>query len=107
MSLILKVLKFKIGICYYVIVIVYNFIGIFSIKVLLNGVLVDVIVLFFLQLICDGDDYINDLNYMFVNILKVIWKCEDLEVGFFKVEIVFGFQFGDIDVMNFRSLLVD
>ena len=107
MSSTLKVSKLKTGIRYYATVIAYNFLGIPSIKVSSNGVLVDVTAPFFSQPTRDGDDHINDLNYTSVNTLKATWKCEDSEAGLSKVEIAFGLQPGDTDVMNFRSLPVD
>lgn len=56
-SLKLKVLQLVSGQYYYVLVIVYNVFGMFSVMVNFNGVLVDFIVLVFLRFIRDGNDF--------------------------------------------------
>ena len=102
----LKVQKLVTGRRYYATVIAYNVLGMPSSMVSSNGVLVDVTAPLFSQPIRDGDDPGNDLSYTSGSSLEATWKCEDPETGLSNVEIAFGLQPGDTDIMDFTSLPV-
>ena len=100
----LKVSELTTGQRYYASVIAYNVLGMPSAIVSSDGVLVDLTPPFFSQPARDGDDPRNDLSYTSESYLKVTWKCEELESELSTINIAFGLQPGDTDIMNFTSL---
>jgi len=102
----LKVSELSNGIRYYATVIAYNVLGIPSSTVSSDGVIVDFTPPFFSQPARDGDHASIEVRYSSERSLKAAWKCEDLESGLSTIEIAFGLQPGDIDVVNFTSLPV-
>ena len=102
----LKVSELASGKRYYATVIAYNVLGMPSSMVSSDGVLVDNTPPFFSQQVSDGDDPSNDIAFSSESSLTATWKCEDPDSGLSNIEIAFGLQTGDTDVMNFKSLPV-
>ena len=102
----LKVSELTTGQRYYASVVAYNVLGMPSHMVVSDGVLVDFTPPIFSQPVRDGDDPSNNLCYSSGQSLKATWKCEDPESGLSTIEIAFGLQPGEADVMNFTSLPV-
>ncbi|KAJ7365984.1 hypothetical protein OS493_002726 [Desmophyllum pertusum] len=100
----LKVSELSSGNRYYASVIAYNVLGMPSSMVSSNGVLVDFTPPIFSQPTRDGDDPNNDFSYTSGSFLNATWKCEDPETGLSTIDIAFGLQPGDTDIMNFTSL---
>ena len=102
----LKVSELTNGRRYYATVIALNILGMYSPMVSSDGVTVDTTPPFFLEVISDGDDPRNDFSYTNESSLKATWKCEDTESGLATIEIAFGLQPGDADIIHFKSLPV-
>ena len=102
----LKVQELINGERYYATVIAYNILGIPSSMVSSNGVLVDFTPPIFSQPTRDGEDPISDRNYTSQSYLKATWTCLDPETNVSSIEIAFGLQPGQTDVVNFTSLSV-
>ena len=100
----LKVSELTTGQRYYATVVAYNVLGMPSSMVSSDGVLVDYTPPYFSRTVRDGDDPSNDLRFSSERSLKATWKCEDPESGLSTIEIAFGLQPGDADIMNFTSL---
>ena len=103
----LKVSEFTSGQRYYASVIAYNALGMPSVMVSSNGVLVDFTPPVFQRPTRDGSDPNQDLSYTPTGSLSVNWICEDLETSLAVVEVAFGLQPGEADVMNFTKIPVD
>ncbi|KAL9987468.1 hypothetical protein ACROYT_G001781 [Oculina patagonica] len=102
----LKVSELTNGQRYYATVVAYNVLGMPSLMVSSDGVLVDYTHPIFSRPVRDGDDPNNDHRFSSERSLKATWKCEDPESGLSTIEIAFGLQPGDADIMNFTSLPV-
>ena len=100
----LKVSELSNGQRYYATVIAYNVLGMPSSTVSSDGVLVDFTPPFFSKPVRDCDDASNEVRYSSERSLKAAWKCEDPESGLSTIEIAFGLQPGDADVVNITSL---
>ena len=103
----LKVSQLTSGRRYYASVIAYNVLGMPSVIVNSNGVLVDFTAPVFPRPTRDGNDSNQDLSYTTAGSLSVTWICEDLETSLATVEIAFGLQPGESGVMNFTKVPVD
>ena len=102
----LKVSELTSGQRYYASVIAYNVLGMPSLSVSSNGVLVDFTPPVFPRPVRDGNDPNQDLDYTSGGSLSVTWNCEDPETSLASVEIAFGLQPGYADIMNFTNLPV-
>lgn len=102
----LKVQELATGQRYYATVIAFNVLGMPSFMSFSNGVLVDFTPPNFLQPTRDGDDSKFDDNYTLENFLKATWVCQDRESNISSIDITFGQQPGEADVMGSRSLSV-
>ncbi|EDO42273.1 predicted protein [Nematostella vectensis] len=102
----LKVPELSSGQRYYATVIAYNNLGIPSVGVSSDGVLVDFTPPVFTTAASDGETLGIDEDYTGGAGLKVTWTCEDKETGLQSVEVGFGFQPGKADVMNFTKVPV-
>lgn len=102
----LKVQELATGQRYYATVIAFNVLGMPSFMSFSNGVLVDFTPPNFLQPTRDGDDSKFDDNYTSENFLKATWVCQDRESNISSIDITFGKQPGEADVMGSRSLSV-
>ena len=103
----LKVSQLTSGQRYYASVIAYNVLGMPSVIVNSNGVLVDFTAPVFPSPTRDGNNSNQDLSYTTAGSLSVTWICEDLETSLATVEVAFGLQPGESDVMNFTKVPVD
>lgn len=106
MSSRLKVPELTPGKRYYASVIALNVLGMPSSVVSSHGVLVDFTPPRFSQLVRDGSDPSNKLSYTSESSLKATWICEDDESNLSSMEIAFGLQPGEANVLNFTKLLV-
>ena len=102
----LKVSELTSGHRYYASVIAFNVLGLPSSVVSSDGVLVDFTPPRFSQPVRDGSDHSKELSYTAENSLKATWICEDPESNISTIEIAFGSQPGEADVLNFTSLSV-
>ena len=102
----LKVLELTSGTRYYASVIAFNVLGMPSVMVSSNGVLVDFTPPVFSRRVLDGTDPKQDLSSTSGGSLGATWTCDDPETALASVEIAFGLQPGASDVMNFTSLPV-
>ena len=103
----LKVSQLTSGQRYYASVIAYNVLGMPSVMVNSNGVLVDFTAPVFLRPASDGNDPNQDLSYTTAGSLSVTWICEDLETSLATVEVAFGLQPGEAGIMNFTKVPVE
>ena len=102
----LKVAALTSGHRYYATVMALNVLGMPSTMVSSDGVLVDFTPPVFSQSVRDGGDHSKDLSYTSESVLKATWRCEDPQTNLSSVEIAFGLQPGESDVLNFTSLAV-
>ncbi|KAJ7389340.1 hypothetical protein OS493_032197 [Desmophyllum pertusum] len=102
----LKVSELTSGQRYYAAVIAYNVLGMPSVMVSSKGVLVDFTPPVFPRPVRDGNDPNKDLSYTSGSSLSVTWSCDDPETSLASVEIAFGLQPGEANVMNFTNLPV-
>ena len=102
----LKVSELTGGTRYYATVIAFNVLGMPSVTVSSNGVLVDFTPPVFTRPVLDGNDPNQDLSSTSGGSLAATWTCDDPETSLASVEIAFGLQPGEADVMNFTSLPV-
>ena len=102
----LKVQELTTGHRYFATVIAFNVLGMPSSVVSSNGVLVDFTLPVFSEPVRDGGDPSKDLSYTSESLLKATWICEDPQTNLSSIEIAFGLQPGEADVMNFTSLQV-
>ena len=102
----LKVPELTSGHRYYASVIALNVLGMPSSVVSSDGVLVDFTPPRFSQPVRDGSDHSKELSYTAENSLKATWICEDPETNILSIEIAFGSQPGEADVLNYTSLSV-
>ncbi|KAL9987450.1 hypothetical protein ACROYT_G001763 [Oculina patagonica] len=102
----LKVSELTIGHHYFATVVAYNVLGMPSSMVSSDGVVVDFTPPIFSKPVRDGNDSSSDFSYTSVQVLKATWKCEDPETGLSTIEIGFGLQPGDTNVMHFTRLPV-
>ena len=103
----LKVSELTSGKRYYATVIAYNVLGMPSAMVSSNGVLVDFTPPVFLWPVRDGSDPNQDLSATSGGSLSATWNCADPETSLASIEIAFGLQPGEADVMNFTTVPVD
>lgn len=103
----LKLSELASGQRYYATVIAINVLGMPSVMVSSNGVLVDFTPPVFLRPIRDGSNPSQDLSSTSRRSLSATWKCADPETDLASVEIAFGLQPGKADVMNFTSMPVN
>ena len=102
----LKVPQLATGQQYYATVIAFNVLGMPSPMVSSNGVLVDFTPPLFSLPVRDGSDPSKDLAYTSESVLKATWRCHDPQTNLSSVEIAFGLQPGEADVLNFTRLAV-
>ena len=100
----LKVHELTNGHRYYSTMVAYNTLGMPSSPASSDGVVVDFTPPIFSQPVRDGDNSSSEFSYTSEHALKATWKCEDLESDLSTIEIAFGLQPGDADVMHFTTL---
>ena len=103
----LKISELTSGKRYYATVIAYNVLGMPSAMVSSNGVLVDFTPPVFVVPVRDGSDPNHDLISTSEGSLSATWRCTDPETSLASVEIAFGLQPGETEVMNFTTIPVD
>ena len=92
---------------YYATVIAYNVLGMPSAMVSSKGVLVDFTPPVFLRPVRDGSDPNQDLNSTSAGSLSATWSCADPETSLASIEIAFGLQPGEAEVLNFTLVPVN
>ena len=102
----LKVSELTSGQRYYATVIAYNVLGMPSAVVSSDGVIVDFSPPMFLKPVHDGVDPDNDLKFTSSGYLSASWICTDPETSLYSVEVAFGLQPGESDIMNFTTVPV-
>ncbi|XP_015767122.1 PREDICTED: uncharacterized protein LOC107345883, partial [Acropora digitifera] len=100
----LKISKLTSGQRYYATVIAYNVLGMPSAMVSSDGVIVDYTPPVFLKPVHDGLDVNSDLRLISSRYLSAVWICADPETSLVSVEVAFGMQPGEADVLNFTSV---
>ena len=100
----LQISQLKSGSRYYATVIAFNSLGMPSAMVSSKGILVDFTPPVFSKLVLDGADPNQDLSSTTGSSLAATWTCNDPETSLASIEIAFGLQPGEADVMNFTSL---
>ena len=100
----LKVSELTSGQRYYATVVAYNVLGVPSTLISSSGVLVDFTPPVFSSSVRDGVDSSGDLQSTSNNSLSATWDCDDQETSVDYVEVAFGLQPGESDVMNFSTV---
>ena len=100
----LKVSELTSGQRYYATVVAYNVLGVPSTMISSSGVLVDFTPPIFSSSVRDGLDSSGDLQSTSDNSLSATWDCDDQETSIDYVEVAFGLQPGESDVMNFTTV---
>ena len=100
----IKISKLTSGQRYYATVIAYNVLGMPSAMVSSDGVIVDYTPPVFLKPVHDGLDVNSDLRFISSRYLSAVWICADLESSLVSVEVAFGMQPGEADVLNFTTV---
>ena len=100
----LQISELTSGSRYYATVVAFNLLGMPSAMVSSKGVLVDFTPPVFSKHVLDGDDPNQDLSFTSGSSLAATWTCNDPETSLASIEVAFGLQPGEADVMNFTSL---
>ena len=103
----LKISELTSGQRYYATVIAYNVLGMPSAMISSNGVLVDFTPPVFPRPVRDGSDSNQDLSSTSGGSLSATWSCNDPETSLASIEVAFGLQPGEANMMNFTHLPVD
>ena len=100
----LKVLELTSSQRYYATVIAYNVVGMPSAPLSSDGVMVDSTPPVFIRPVHDGSNPSQDLSSTSKEFLSTTWNCNDPETALASVEVAFGLQPGETDIMNFTIL---